>query len=150
LEWGKLFAEIRVYQALELGLRFPADLANDEHNLFRFFSAEDAKLGIQRRVRRKVVHLGAVSILAVCMWSHISELFDHWDNTFQTGNDIEYSTVIVVLIAGAAIAFAHVAAIVLRTVAKTFHLLASFAAIRIAARSPATFIADSPPLPLRI
>ena len=49
-------------------------------------------------------------ILTLCIWGHVSEIFDHWDNTFQTGNDIEYSTVIVVLIAGAVIAFAHVAA----------------------------------------
>jgi hypothetical protein len=38
---------------------------------------------------------------------HISEVFDHWDNTFRTGNDIEYSTVMVALVVGALICFAH-------------------------------------------
>jgi hypothetical protein len=80
----------------------------------------------------------------------VSELFDHWDNTFQTGNDIEYSTVIVVLIAGAAIAFAQVAAVVLRTVSATPWLLSSFAAYLHAVPNPAAFIGQSPPLPLRI
>jgi hypothetical protein len=89
-------------------------------------------------------------ILTLCLWGHVSEVFDHWDNTFQTGNDIEYSTVIVVLIAGAAIGFAHVAALVLRTVSATSHVLPLFAASTFAAFHPARFIGHSPPQPLRI
>ena len=58
----------------------------------------------------------------------MSEIFDHWDNTLQTGNDIEYSTVIVALIAGAVLGLAHVAAAVLRTVVATFSLSSLFVA----------------------
>ena len=77
-------------------------------------------------------------------------MFDHWDNTFQTGNDIEYSTVIVALIAGAVIGFAHVAAIVLHTVSATSCLLPLFVADPLAAPNPVAFIGQSPPRPLRI
>jgi hypothetical protein len=89
-------------------------------------------------------------ILTLCLWGHVSEVFDHWDNTFQTGNDIEYSTVIVVLIAGAAIGFAHVAAIVLRRVSVTSYLLPAFIVYPHAADCPAAFVGHSPPPPLRI
>lgn len=80
----------------------------------------------------------------------MSEIFDHWDNTFLTGNDIEYSTVIVVLIAGAVIAFADLAAIALRAVSVTAYLLSLFAASPLAAPSLAAFIGHSPPQTLRI
>lgn len=89
-------------------------------------------------------------ILTLCIWGHVSEIFDHWDNTFQTGNDIEYSTVIVVLIAGAVIGFAHVAALVLRTVSATSYVVPLLAACGLAALSPAAFVGHSPPPPLRI
>jgi hypothetical protein len=101
-------------------------------------------------VRRRLIQFGTTFILTVCLWGHVSEIFDHWDNTFQTGNDIEYSTVIVALIAGAAIGFAHVAAMALRTVSATPWLLPSFAAYPPAAANPAALIGQSPPLPLRI
>jgi hypothetical protein len=85
------------------------------------------------------------------MWGHISELFDHWDNTFQTGNDIEYSTVIVVLVAGATIAFARVALRVLRNASVTAFLLRAVAAYAHFATSKGVdFIGHSPPIPLRI
>jgi hypothetical protein len=101
-------------------------------------------------VRRQLLQFGTALILAVCFWGHVSEIFDHWDNTFQTGNDIEYSTVIVALIAGAAIGLAHVSAIVLRTVSATSWLLPSFAAYPAATPNPTAFIGQSPPAPLRI
>jgi hypothetical protein len=77
-------------------------------------------------------------------------MFDTWDNTLQTGNDIEYSTVIVALIAGAAIGCTHVAAIVLRTVSATSWLLPSFAAYPFATPNPTAFFSQSPPAHLRI
>jgi hypothetical protein len=70
----------------------------------------------------------------------VSEIFDHWDNTFQMGNDIEYSAVIVVLIAGAVIGFADLAAIALRAVSATAYLLPLFAASPLAAPSLDAFI----------
>ena len=101
-------------------------------------------------MRRRFIQFGTTLILMVCIWGHVSEIFDHWDNTFQTGNDIEYSTVIVVLIAGAVIAFADLAAIALRAVSVTAYLLPLFAASPLAAPSLAAFIGHSPPPTLRI
>jgi hypothetical protein len=49
-----------------------------------------------------------VLLLTLCLWGHLSEIFDYWDNTFQTGNDIEYSTVIVALVAAAVVGLAQV------------------------------------------
>jgi hypothetical protein len=115
------------------------------------FHLRERESGIKRKVRRRFIHYVTTLILTVCLWGYVSEIFDHWDNTFQTGNDIEYSTVIVVLIAGAVISFARVAAIVLRGVSATSYLLSLFAACVLAAPSTAVFIAHSPPpLALRI
>ena len=101
-------------------------------------------------MRRRLIQFGTALILMICIWGHVSEIFDHWDNTFQTGNDIEYSTVIVVLIAGAVIGFAHLAALVLRGVSVTAYLLPLFAASPLAAPGLAAFIGHSPPQTLRI
>ena len=101
-------------------------------------------------MRQQFIHYGTTLILTLCIWGHVSEIFDHWDNTFQTGNDIEYSTVIVVLIAGAVIAFAHVAALALRTVSAMSYLLPLLTACPPATPRPPAVIGHSPPQPLRI
>jgi hypothetical protein len=100
-------------------------------------------------VRRRLVQIGAVLILAVCVTGHVSEIFDHWDHTLQTGNDIDYSTVIVALIAGAVFGLAHVAAMLIRTVSVTFRLLPLFVVAFLSSLSP-SFTGYSPPPPLRI
>lgn len=46
----------------------------------------------------------AVLLLLAALLFSVSELFDTWDNTPQTGNDIEYNSVLVILCGGAAIA----------------------------------------------
>jgi hypothetical protein len=101
-------------------------------------------------VRRKVIQLGTTLILTLCIWGHVSELFDHWDNTFRTGYDIEYSTVIVVVVAGAVIAFAHLLANVIRRVSATHFRLPLFSFYTLVLPIPAVFIGHSPPLSLRI
>ena len=106
--------------------------------------------GTKDNVRRRLIQFGTTLILTLCIWGHVSEIFDHWDNTFQTGNDIEYSTVIVALIAGAAIGFADVAAIVLRTESATTRPLFLFATHSFLPPIPAALIGQSPPLPIRI
>jgi hypothetical protein len=88
-------------------------------------------------------------ILAVCICSHVSELFDHWDNTFQTGNDIESSTITVALIAGAAFGLTHAAAIALRAESGT-RLLPLSVNCLLSASGPSLSISHSPPQPLRI
>lgn len=40
--------------------------------------------------------------LVVCLVCPLSELFDQWDHTLQTGNDSEYTLVILALCVGAA------------------------------------------------
>jgi hypothetical protein len=105
---------------------------------------------IQRKVRRRVLHLGTAFILSLCIWGHVSELFDHWDNTFRTGNDIEYSTVIVALVAGAAICLAGLATLLIAfrtTIAST---LSVFAMESSDVPTTGSFVAHSPPIPLRI
>jgi len=101
-------------------------------------------------VRQRILYLGSALVLTLCLWGHVSELFDHWDNTFRTGNDIEYSTVIVVLLAGAVICFARFVVIVTRwrtTIAPSFGRLPAWTA---AIPAIASFTAYSPPAPLRI
>jgi len=52
-------------------------------------------------------------VLLTCVVCPVLEMFDHWDHTVQTGNDTEYSFVILGLCVGASFAFARA---VLRTV----------------------------------
>jgi hypothetical protein len=101
-------------------------------------------------VRRQLIQLGTTLILTLCIWGHVSELFDHWDNTFRTGYDIEYSTVIVVVVTGAVIAFAHLLANVIRSVSATHVRLRLFSIYRLVLPIPDVFIGHSPPLSLRI
>ena len=49
-----------------------------------------------------------VAILLSCLLCPIVELFDHWDHTAQTGNDTEYTLMIIGLCVGVAHAFALV------------------------------------------
>lgn len=38
--------------------------------------------------------------LAAMLGGHVTELFDHWDRTLQTGRDVDYTVVIVAACAG--------------------------------------------------
>jgi len=100
-------------------------------------------------VRQKLLQFGAALVLVLSVWGHVSELFDHWDNTFKTGNDVEYSTVLVVLIVGVVIGFVRLTVMFL-TGAPTSHLQALLAALVVARPNSTKLIGHSPPLPLRI
>ena len=102
------------------------------------------------QMRERLLQVGTALILAICIWGHVSEIFDHWDNTFRTGNDIEYSSVIVMLVAGAAIAFAYSAALVLRKASITPCRPPVFSSLTFATSRAEVFIGYSPPTPLRI
>lgn len=39
-------------------------------------------------------------VLLTCLVCPLVELFDHWDNTMQTGNDTEYALVVLALCIG--------------------------------------------------
>src|SRR5437588_7017785 len=60
-------------------------------------------------MRRSLIRLGALAILLICLWGHVSELFDTWDHTLQSGRDIEYNSAIVGLVVGAVIVVAGLA-----------------------------------------
>jgi len=59
-------------------------------------------------MRRRHCQFGAILSLLVCVCGHVSEIFDRWDNTAQSGADIDYGMVLVALIAGAVLGLAHV------------------------------------------
>ena len=102
------------------------------------------------KVRRHLLQFGAFLLLLVCLCGHVAETFDFWDHTLQTGKDIEYSLVMVALVAGVGFGLAHVAAIVMRTLSLTSCLLASFVASSSCAPPPVASTGYSPPQPLRI
>lgn len=56
-------------------------------------------------MRSRLLHVGIVFVLVVCLVCPLVELFDHWDHTIQTGNDTEYTLVILALCIGAAYSF---------------------------------------------
>lgn len=101
-------------------------------------------------MQRGLLQFGALLLLALCLWGHVSELFDHWDNTFRTGYDIEYNTVIVVLVAGAAVAFAHALAGVIRWISAIPRRMPSFTSNLNEPRVCAIANGHSPPVHLRI
>lgn len=106
--------------------------------------------GIQPKVRPRLLHIGTAVILTLCLWGHVSELFDHWDNTFRTGKDIEYSTVIVALVIGTAICFSHLAAVIVCLRAGLVCVLPRLIVRASAESTTVSCIAHSPPVPLRI
>ena len=105
---------------------------------------------IEGMVREKVIQAAATLILVLCLWGHVSELFDRWDHTSRTGNDTEYSTVIAVLAGGAVILFAR-ALPGLRGDARATPRFTPPAGLYLPVPCTEThFIADSPPCLLRI
>lgn len=53
-------------------------------------------------MRSRAQFFAAALILAICLVCHAAELFDQWDHTLQTGNDTEYTFVVLALCAGVA------------------------------------------------
>lgn len=102
------------------------------------------------RMRRRLVRFSGLLILTACVWGHASELFDHWDNTFRTGNDVESSVIIAALAAGVVLALACAALLVLRLVSTTPESRSTVAHFFLFSSASAEFIGHSPPLPLRI
>jgi hypothetical protein len=106
--------------------------------------------GLIRKMRRRLIHLGAMLVLTLCIWGHVSEIFDHWDNTFKTGTDIEYSTVLVVLVAGAVLVLSPIAAAALRLAYSPLSLVTLAHVSGPSLTNLDLFVGDSPPQPLRI
>ena len=53
------------------------------------------------------MHVGIVLILVVCLVCPLVEMFDRWDHTVQTGNDTEYTLVLLALCVGVVYALAR-------------------------------------------
>jgi hypothetical protein len=53
-------------------------------------------------MRSRVSILTATLVLTVCLAGQVAEVFDQWDNTLQTGNDTEYTFVVLALCVGVA------------------------------------------------
>lgn len=102
------------------------------------------------KVRRHLLQFGAFLLLLICLYAQVAETFDFWDHTLQTGNDIEYSLVIVVLIVGAGIGLTHVAAVATRTVSLMSCLSTSLGGYNSSAPRPVANTGYSPPKPLRV
>lgn len=117
----------------------------------RTFSARrPCKWHSEGKVRPRLLQFVALCLLLVCLCGHVAETFDFWDHTLQTGNDIEYSLVILALVAGVAFGIVHVAAIVMRAVSLTHCLLLSFDPSSSCALPPVASTCCSPPQTLRI
>jgi hypothetical protein len=53
-------------------------------------------------MRSRISILTATLVLAVCLAGQVAEVFDQWDHTLQTGNDTEYTLVVLALCVGVA------------------------------------------------
>jgi hypothetical protein len=114
------------------------------------FRTPNLEMASKSNLRRYLPQFGAFLLLLVCLRAQVAETFDFWDHTLQTGNDIEYSLVIVVLIVGAGFGLARVAAVVMRTLSLMSRLLSCFGCSCSCAPRPTPSTGYSPPQPLRI
>jgi hypothetical protein len=55
-----------------------------------------------RMMRSRASFIAATLVLAICLVCHVAEMFDQWDHTLQTGDDTEYTFVILALCVGIA------------------------------------------------
>jgi hypothetical protein len=99
-----------------------------------------------------VRRLAIVAILAVCLGGPIGELFDHWDQTAQDGNDTEANVVIAALCVGLALSVAGIVVARIRAISLRSQLHIRVA-VRVRFAAPAFAIpipTSSPPTPLRV
>jgi len=106
-------------------------------------------------MRSRVYRIIAALALLTCLICPLVETFDTWDHTIETGNDTEYSLVVLALCVGVAYSFARfifkytligvVAKTIFAASAQQFFLAApnNFTSLLLEATSP-------PPLSLRI
>lgn len=89
--------------------------------------------------------------LLICLVCPLVEMFDHWDNTLQTGNDSEYALVVLSLCIVSAFS---VAGLILTISSKfSFHSIPGFSvifALPFSITIPLVSHEGSPPLSLRI
>ena len=93
--------------------------------------------------------------LLICLFCPIVESFDQWDHTVQTGNDTEYTLVVVGLCVGVAYTFARfvLASLTAKAVSDIILHFSSHSPLAPGARSPFFIVPISlgpPALALRI
>jgi hypothetical protein len=89
-------------------------------------------------------------VLAICLVCPVVDMFDYWDHAPQTGNDTEYTFMILGLCIGALYTFAH-AVLRISASARSERAVATDAFLTISSRGPLNFtvqglISASPPL----
>ena len=52
-------------------------------------------------MKSRATFILATAVLGICLVCQVAEMFDQWDHTLQTGDDTEYTFVIVALCVGA-------------------------------------------------
>jgi hypothetical protein len=103
------------------------------------------------RFPRTVVTL----VLTICLACPLVEMFDYWDHAIQTGNDTEYSLVVLALCVGVAYSFARfiVKCPLARYITRAFTSALHTSLFRSAQFSLASLLfnaVSSPPLELRV
>ncbi|HJT00512.1 MAG TPA: hypothetical protein VJ756_15575 [Terriglobales bacterium] len=73
-------------------------------------------------MRRWLLQLAAALILVVCLGSCVSEIFDQWDHTMQTGHDTESILVMLASLAGAVLVMARAVASAAPRISPLFRL----------------------------
>lgn len=101
-------------------------------------------------MRSSLLKIGALVIVAVCLGGHVSELFDRWEKAAISGDDIDYTFVLVAAIAGAVLTLAKAAKKLFAHAAESIpNWLTSLETIQLSAVT-VTSATHSPPLLLRI
>src|SRR5260370_8172681 len=55
---------------------------------------------IMQLMRTRMSRVAAMIVLLTCVVCPVTEMFDHWDHTLQTGQDTEYTLVLLALCVG--------------------------------------------------
>lgn len=54
-------------------------------------------------MRRYAIRAAILAVVMVCLFAPVVELFDNWDSTLQSGNDVESSVAVVAVCLGTAL-----------------------------------------------
>ncbi len=105
---------------------------------------------VRSRTSRVIVAL----VLLTCFVCPVLEMFDRWDHTLKTGQDTEYTFVVIALCVGAVYAFARLIVTLCGSLSTATYILTPwrinaslFSVIDSTAFGP---LSESPPLNLRI
>src|SRR5215475_4436364 len=112
-------------------------------------------IGLRRMIifmRRTLLRWSVLVALGLILCGHLTELFDRWDHTLTTGNDVDYSIVLLAASAGLAVLVAkHLISLLGRSTEDQSPIDASSAVFAVSFCSSFDCGLSPPPLlPLRI